>query len=83
MAQDDHRSRQDRERQDEAARILERAHRDSQPLLGSALQRGADFFAARGESTDPAEIWGKRVGRGLAVIGAIGCLIYLYLTYVR
>lgn len=83
MAQDDHRTRQDRERQDEARRALERVERESETVLGSLLQRSADFFSAKGESSDPAEIWGKRVGRTLAVIGAIGCLIYLYATYIR
>lgn len=83
MAQDDHRSRQDRERQDEARHALERVERESETVFGSLLQRSADFFSAKGESTDPAEIWGKRVGRALAVIGGIGCLIYLYNTYFR
>lgn len=83
MAQDDHRIRQDRERQEEARRALERVERESETVFGSLLQRSADFFSAKDESTDPAEIWGKRVGRALAVIGAIGCLIYLYITYVQ
>jgi hypothetical protein len=83
MAQDDHANPEDRKRREEAERILARVHRDSAPLLGSALQRGADFLSAKGESDDPAEIWGKRVGRVLAVIGAVGCLIYLYWTFAR
>ncbi|CEJ10894.1 hypothetical protein BN1110_01179 [bacterium YEK0313] len=83
MAQDDHRSRHDRERQEEARRALDRVERESETVLGSLLQRSADFFSAKDESTDPAEIWGKRVGRALAVIGAIGCLIYLYITYIQ
>jgi hypothetical protein len=83
MAEEDHSSRQDRERREEAERTLARVERDSAPLLGSALQRSSDFFSAKGESTDPAEIWGKRVGRVLAVIGAVICLVYLYQTYLR
>jgi hypothetical protein len=79
----DHRSEADRKRQEEAERILARAHQDSAPLLDSAMKRSADFFAARGESDDPAEIWGKRVGRALAIVAGLGCLIYLYLTYLR
>lgn len=47
------------------------------------MRRSADFFTAKGESTDPAEIWGKRVGRLLAVLIGIGCLVVLYMTYVR
>ena len=47
------------------------------------MRRAGDFFAARGESDDPAEIWGKRAGRGLAVLAGIGCLVYLAMTYLR
>ncbi|PTM51758.1 hypothetical protein [Phreatobacter oligotrophus] len=82
MSQPDDRS-PDARRQDEARRILDRADRDSAPMMESALQRSGDFFTARGESDDPAEIWGKRVGRILAVVAAIGCLVWLYLTYGR
>jgi hypothetical protein len=82
MSQPDDRSA-DARRQDEARRILDRAHRDSAPMMESALQRGSDFFTAKGESEDPAEIWGKRVGRILAIVAAIGCLVWLYLTYGR
>lgn len=73
----------DAKRQEEARRILERAHRDSAPILESALRRSGDFLAARGESEDSAEIWGKRIGRGLAIVVGIGCLVYLVLTYGR
>jgi len=83
MSGRDNRSEDDRRRQDEAESALRRVHQDSAPILGSAMQRGADFFAARGESTDPAEIWGKRVGRILSVAVGLGCLIYLYLIYMR
>lgn len=69
----------DKQRRQEAEDILRRAHQDSAPLLGSALQRSSDFLSAKGESDDPAEIWGKRVGRGLALIVGAGCLIYLVL----
>ncbi|QCK84984.1 hypothetical protein E8L99_03930 [Phreatobacter aquaticus] len=72
----------DRARREEAERILARTHRDSAPIAGSAVSRSVDFLTAKGEGDDPAEIWGKRVGRGLAVIIGIGCLIFLYLTYV-
>lgn len=71
----------DEERQAEARRALARVERDSAPVLGSSVERSIDFMKAKHASDDPAEIWGKRVGRGLAVIGAIGCLIYLYLTF--
>lgn len=79
----DRRLEEDEKRQAEARRALARADRDSVPLLDSALRRGSDFFAARGESDDPAEIWGKRVGRILAVLAGFGCLAYLFLVYAR
>jgi len=78
-----HRTDDDLRREEEAKRILDRAHRDSAPILDSAMQRAGDFFTARGESDDPAEIWGKRAGRGLAVLVGIGCLVYLAMTYLR
>jgi hypothetical protein len=79
----DHRSDDDRRRREDAERALARVHRDSTPFMESAMRRSADFFIAKGESTDPAEIWGKRVGRFLAVLIGIGCLVVLYMTYVR
>ena len=33
------------------------------------------------DSNDPAVIWGRRVGRGLAVIGAMVLVAYLVETY--
>ncbi|MGU9979455.1 hypothetical protein ACJ4V0_05370 [Phreatobacter sp. HK31-P] len=83
MTADRNRSDDDIRRQEEATRILDRTHRDSAPILDSAMQRAGDFFTARGESDDPAEIWGKRAGRGLAVLAGIGCLVYLAVTYLR
>ena len=32
---------------------------------------------------DPIELWGKRIGRGLSLIGFIALAIYLYVTYVK
>ena len=32
---------------------------------------------------DPAEIWGQRIGRGLAFAVAAGLVIYLVVTYIR
>ncbi|MDP3545224.1 MAG: hypothetical protein Q8S29_03510 [Phreatobacter sp.] len=83
MSADRNRNDEDAQRQEEARRILDRAHRDSAPLLDSAMRRAGDFFAAHGESDDPAELWGKRAGRGLAVLAGIGCLVYLAVTYLR
>ena len=83
MTAERNRSNEDLHRQEEAQRILDRAHRDSAPILDSAMQRAGNFFTARGESEDPAEIWGKRAGRGVAVLAGLGCLVYLAMTYLR
>jgi ferric-dicitrate binding protein FerR (iron transport regulator) len=70
------------ERQREAREALERVSRDSETAGSSALarmsQRAQDHFSARdaeGSSdngeTDPIELWGRRIGRGLSVIGVV------------
>ena len=44
----------------------------SQSFASSSLARAADHFAAKdAEPEDKAELWGKRVGRGLSAIGVI------------
>lgn len=80
MADPDNRT-PDQKARDEAERTLRRVHQDSAPVLGSAFQRSADFFAARDAGDDPAELWGKRVGRGLSILVGLGCLAFLYFTY--
>jgi hypothetical protein len=70
----------DRER--EAREALERVRRDSETLGASALarmsRRAGDHFGARdavgageGGGTDPIELWGRRIGRGLSLIGVV------------
>jgi hypothetical protein len=74
------------EREREAREALERAARDSETIGGSSLgrlgRRVGGHFAARdaaGEAeggTDPIELWGRRIGRALSLIGVI-VLAYL------
>lgn len=76
----------DRERERDAREALERVGRESETIGGSSVARlGARLgghFAARdavGEadgSTDPIELWGRRVGRVLSLIGVL-VLAYL------
>ena len=41
-------------------------------FASSSLARAADHFAAKdAEPEDKAELWGKRVGRGLSAVGVI------------
>ncbi len=69
------------ERQREAREALERVARESDTLGSSSLGRigrqvGA-HFAARdavgeaGRGTDPIELWGRRIGRALSLIGVV------------
>jgi hypothetical protein len=76
----------DRERETreaaEAREALERVQRDTETLGSSALarmgRRAGDHFGARdavgasetGE-TDPIELWGRRIGRILSLIGVV------------
>lgn len=69
-----------RERQ--AKKALERVQRDSEVVGQSSLVRAAgkarDHLAgADADQNDPAEVWGRRVGRALAVIAVIVLLIWL------
>jgi hypothetical protein len=67
------------EREKQARVALERVARDSENLGGSSLARvtgrlrdhftGADAIGqGEGGSTDPAEIWGRRIGRAISVV---------------
>ncbi|MGL4729321.1 MAG: hypothetical protein ACRCWO_11250 [Bosea sp. (in: a-proteobacteria)] len=84
-------SNPDEDRAAEAKAALERVRRDSETLGGSTMARAAgdkakgwaDHFVAKdavgqGEQgeTDAAELWGRRIGRGLSLIGVI-VLTYL------
>lgn len=71
----------DDDRRRQAERDIARVARDSAPILDSAFARAADNSAPPREE-DQAEIWGKRVGRGLSLVVGAGCLFYLYLTYI-
>lgn len=88
----DPRQREEEERR-EALRTLD-SLRDSDTFATSALARTArratDHFAARDTmndairpdgSIDKIELWGRRIGRGLSLLGLVGLAVYLYLTY--
>ncbi|SCY17232.1 hypothetical protein [Microvirga guangxiensis] len=77
---------QDRER--EAREALERVQRDSEALGSSALARmsrhAQDHFSARdavgageGGDTDSIELWGRRIGRVLSLIGVVVLTLWL------
>jgi hypothetical protein len=74
------------EREREAREALDRVAREAETIGGSSLgrigRRVGDHFAARdavGETddgTDPIELWGRRIGRALSLLGVI-VLAYL------
>ena len=77
---------QDRER--EAREALERVQRDTETVGSSALARasrraqehfgGRDAIgAAEDGSTDPVELWGRRIGRALSLVGVVILALWL------
>jgi hypothetical protein len=72
------------EQEREARQALDRVRRDSETLGSSSLarlgRRLGDHFEARDavdEGSDPVEIWGRRIGRGLSVVGVIVLSLWL------
>jgi hypothetical protein len=74
------------EREREAREALERVARESETIGGSSLgrvgRRLGDHFAGQdavhegGGRADPVELWGRRIGRALSLIGVV-VLAYL------
>ena len=73
----------DEDRKQEAAEALERVRRDSETLgmasMARATRRVGDHFAGRdaGDTADPAELWGRRIGRGLSLLAFVGLVLWL------
>jgi ferric-dicitrate binding protein FerR (iron transport regulator) len=72
----------------EAREALERVRRDSETLGSSALARmgnrardhfgGRDAVGADGRGgTDPIELWGRRIGRALSLVGVVVLALWL------
>lgn len=77
---------QDRER--EAREALERVRRETETVGSSALarmsRRAQDHFGGRdamgsaeGGGTDPIELWGRRIGRALSLVGVVVLALWL------
>ncbi|MBN9445014.1 MAG: hypothetical protein ACTHP8_05570 [Bosea sp. (in: a-proteobacteria)] len=59
-------------REAEARAALERVKRDSETLLGTSMGRAADHFSgADAPEGDRIELWGRRIGRTLSLLGVI------------
>jgi hypothetical protein len=60
------------EREREARAALRRVEADSGSIFSSAVARATNHLAAReADPGDAVEVWGRRVGRVLSVIGFI------------
>jgi len=81
-------SERDQEEGREAREALERIRRDAETLGSSALARmgrqAGEHFGAKdavgageGGGTDPIELWGRRIGRALSLIGVVILTIWL------
>jgi len=84
MAQSQH--EKDETQRREALATLDRL-RDGESVVSSALARtarraGEHFAANDAKGEDAVELWGRRIGRGLSLVGLIGLVIYFYLTYI-
>lgn len=56
----------------EAQVALDRVKRDSESLLGSSMGRAADHFGAKdAPEGDRIELWGRRIGRSLSLLGVV------------
>jgi hypothetical protein len=52
--------------------------------LGPTLNRIRTHFSGQGDNSgDAMELWGKRIGRSLSLIGVVVLAIYLYVSYFR
>jgi hypothetical protein len=50
--------------------------------LARTARRAGDHFAGRdAEEGDRVELWGRRIGRVLSLIGLVVLAVYLYVTY--
>jgi hypothetical protein len=71
----------------EARRDLERVRGESGSLIGSSMARAAKqaqahFSGADAPRNDPVELWGRRIGRGLAVLFLAFLIWWLVSTYI-
>lgn len=84
----DHRQREEEQRREALATL--NSLRENDTVVSSSLARAAkrtsDHFAGRDAvtadgSADSIELWGRRIGRALSLVGLIALLVYFYVTY--
>lgn len=66
---------------------LERLRHGGETILGAtagtARRVGGHFAGQDADPSDRIEVWGRRIGRGLALIAVIALALHLYFTYIR
>ena len=77
----------EQEREREAREALERVRRDTETVGTSALARmsrraqehfgGDDAPITEDGSVDPVELWGRRIGRALSLVGVVVLALWL------
>ena len=87
------REREEAQRREALASLRQLGERDTvaTSALARTAQRATDHFAAKDAmadtradgSVDWIELWGRRIGRGLSLLGLVVLAIFLYFTYVR
>jgi hypothetical protein len=80
------REREEAERREALKTLQGLTERDTfaTSALARTAQRASDHFSAKDAAPeDRIELWGRRIGRGLSLIGFVALAIYLYLTYFR
>jgi hypothetical protein len=88
------REREEAQRREALASLRQLGERDTfaTSALARTAQRATNHFAAKDAvadaraadgSVDRIELWGRRIGRGLSLLGLIVLAIFLYFTYVR
>jgi hypothetical protein len=70
----------EKEREEEAARIMREAER-SETVGTSLFARTVEGLRAEDDPNDPAVIWGRRVGRALGLAGLVFLVAYLFAEY--
>lgn len=74
----------EQDKTEEAKRIIERATRESGGVLRSHLARTAQHLTARdADPNDPADVWGKRVGRALALLFLVALVLFVLMQIMQ
>jgi len=62
---------------------LERLRRETDAFSSAAAAQSAPPDGGRPDPSDPVEVWATRVGRGLAVVFAVGVVVWFVVSLWR